>query len=249
MNRLVKAEWYRIRHSSGLIKWITFICIILFIMPAMTDIHFYEKTVSQNLAILSGVTTMFGIIFTGVLISICIGMSYQNKIAYYEIMDGHNISDILFSKLTVYVSVMMAGVAVPYGIFLAVMAWKNGMGELDKIPLRIMLLLIIYIHVCVTAVLITTSLRHITAVIMVFLRFELLEGIIVMIQDIISEFTEMKSITADRVSEWFVTSQYAKILGGKIDNHIIASVIFSFLLEFVLWFALSYIGMKKKKYR
>ncbi|MDE6251765.1 MAG: hypothetical protein K2M78_03890 [Lachnospiraceae bacterium] len=248
MNRLIKAEWYRIRHSAGLITWIIVICIILFIMPAMTDIHFYEKTVSQNLIILSDVTTTFGMIFTVVLISICIGISYQNKIAYYEVMHGHDICDILFSKLIVYVSMMMAGVVVPYGIFLMVIAWKNGMGELDKIPLRIILFLIIYMHVCVTAVLLTTSLRHIAAAGVVFLRFEL-EGLSALIPVIISEFTEIESITANRILEWFVTSQYAKILGGKIDNHIIVSVIFSFLLEFVLWFALSYIGMKKKKYR
>lgn len=249
MNRLVKAEWYRISHSSNLIKWIIFICIILFIMPAMTDIRFYEKDVSQNLFILSDVTTIFGTIFTVVLISICIGISYQNKMAYYEIMEGHSIANIIFSKLLLYISIMVSGVAVPYGIFLAVMAWKNGVGESDKILLRIALLLIIYIHICAVSVLITTSVRYMVAAVLVFLRFDVLESILIMIPLAISEFTELKSIHAGRISEWFVMPQYQEVLKGRIDTYIIAAVILSFLLECAFWFAVSYAGMKKKKYR
>lgn len=245
MNRLVKAELYRIRHSSNLMEWTIVICIILFIMPALTDIHFYEKTVSENLVILGELSAIYIMIFTAVLISVCIGISYQNKMAYYEVMEGHKISNIIFSKLIVHVSVMAAGWIVPYCIFLAVMAWKNGMGGSDKILLRIILLIIIHIHVCAASVLITTSVRNIRAAIVIFFRFFMLEGIV----GVILELTGIKSKTADRVAEWFITSQYTKVLGGNIDSHIIISVIFSFVLECALWFTLSYIGMKKKKYR
>lgn len=248
MNRLIKAEWYRIKHSSGLLKWIIFICIILLVMPAITDIHFYEKTLSENLVILNDVTIIFGTAFTAILISICIGISYQNKMAYYEVMEGHNISSILFSKLIVYISIMTVGVAVPYGIFLLLMGWKNGMGELDKIPLRILLFFIIYIHICVAAVLITTCFRYILAAGVVFLRFSLVEEL-GFIPVAIKELSGMKKVPAERFSDFFTTSQYAKVLGGKVDTQIVVCIILSFVIELGLWYIASYIGMKKKKYR
>lgn len=247
MNRLIKAEMYRIRHA-GLLKWMVLVCLIMGILPMLVDLQWYEKTGSEFLFRLSETISM-GAVFVGIFISVSIGLNYHNKTAYYEIMEGHKISSIIFSRLILYGTLMTAGISLVVGGLLLIVGAGNGMGDATNICLRLVLSAVIIVHVCAVSVLLSVSVRNLlTAVVVVYLRFAVLDTIFGAILSMWA--IQISGVNfAERVSDWFVFAQLQRVLSMDLSGHCIAAVFLSLILESTLWFALAYRGMKKKKFR
>lgn len=246
MSRLMKAEWYRLKHSSGLMKWLIIIGIfsVVLIHSQVSDVSKFsvERQLSES------VQCYFFIIYClTVLSAVMIGTSYTSKIAYYEVMAGNKIWEILLSK--VFVSAVFATAVSSFflDMYWIVVGMRNGIGENAQMPLRFALLAVEFFHVCSTGVLITTAVQHITGSVLSYLRFALLDMLVPFCILLFGNFSEAVST---RIRDWFTVGQLSTILNGevKITNHLIFATIFGMLAEVIIWYVISCVRMKKKLY-
>ncbi|MDP4114305.1 MAG: hypothetical protein Q8924_19580, partial [Bacillota bacterium] len=96
MSNLIKSEWYRINHTKPSIR-IVILCLlgcalISFLGGEMPG--FTRNSVSH-----AGAMSMY---MCSMALAALIGVSYTQRITFYEIMDGKSPNAIIFSKLAVY---------------------------------------------------------------------------------------------------------------------------------------------------
>lgn len=248
MNRLIKAEWYRIRHSSGLMRWLLIICILGLVFPLTSDLEVYKYNLTENL-FLADECMVFFMGFLSTFCTVLVGISYMNKTAYYEVMAGNKISKILLSKVVVNAVLVTVVQSFILGTYWAIIGINNGTGEITHLPLRIFLFVVMVFHACTVGALIATSVRHITAAILTYLRFEMFEMIVLFVIQIFRD--SIPAATGEKMIEWFPMIKMTKILSYEyeITNHLIFTVIVGMLVEAAVWYVISYVGMKKKWYK
>ena len=244
MSRLIKAEWYRIRHSSNLFMWMIFICVIVAIIPMVSDLACFQKTLSENIQAYKEVGGLFVHLFIGIMISVSIGINYYNKTAYYEIMDGHSIKNIILSKVIVNASVMTVGIIITCSIYFTIIYMMNGIGEYDNILLRLVLLALIIMHICVASILLAMCIHHIAGALLIVLRFNVFEVIFALA---FSQFLGQEGNNVDRYLDWLISSQFQKVVSAKIDNNLIIYIILSVIVESVILYFISYYSFKVRK--
>ena len=246
MNRLMKAEWYRARKSSGVIKWLFFITIAVLAIPFLDYMPEGKATASSYIFAFNEQACVFIPMFFSALAGAFVGIPFTNKTAMYEVMAGNQISRILNSKLFVIVPLISLTVTCFFSMMLGVLGIMNGSGSLDNIPLRILLLFIILLHITMVGVLAVTTTRHAVGIVLAFLRFGMLEGISVTWLSIL--FEDASETTLQKVGGWFVTNQVYATAYDKIPDYMFVEAILGLVIEVVFWYILSYIGYKKKKF-
>lgn len=247
MNRLMKAEWYRIRHSSGLMRWMITICFLSVAILLLT----VEDAGKLSLAEYLGETTecyFFIMYFLAVISAVIVGTAYSNKTAYYEVMAGNKISGILLSKVLVSAVFVTVANSLFQDIYWAMIGMRNGIGEITQLPLRFFLLAVVFFHICSVGVLIAATVQHMAGAVLSYLRFaffELLIPFCIALSDIFS------AETVERINEWFVMVELTEILSYeyRITDHLVFATIFGMLFEVCIWYAIAYVRMKKKLYR
>ncbi len=245
MNRLMRAEWYRVRHSSGFIKWLVILCMICVTLPLFVDIELLHGNLAENLKGSDMNTTVFLASFLASFSALILAVAYENKTAYYEVMAGNKIYQIVFSKVFVDAVLVSVSVFLSLGIYWTVIGVCNGIGEIDRLPLRFFLLFLVFFHACTVGILIVTSTRQIFGALLVYLRFEA-EALIMLFLEV----SLPKSILV-KIADWFTSLKLTKILNFEyeITDHLIFAVIAGMLIESAVWFGISYIGMKKQIYK
>ncbi|MBD5545044.1 MAG: hypothetical protein HDR01_12640 [Lachnospiraceae bacterium] len=249
MNRLMKAEWYRVRHSSKLIKWLLVLCVFCVVLPLFVDIEVIQGTLAENLMAEQSALTVFMAGFLSVFSAVIVGIAYMNKTAYYEVVAGNKIYQIVFSKVLVDAILVSVSVFVCLGIYWIVIGACNGIGEIGQLPLRFGLLFFVFFHICTSGILIITSVRQMIGAVLVYLRFALVETAVMFLVQIFEESIPEKM--TGKIADWFTILKLTKILSFEyeITNHLIFTVIAGFLIESAVWFGVSYIGMKKQLYK
>ncbi|MDE6421282.1 MAG: hypothetical protein K2K87_12275, partial [Lachnospiraceae bacterium] len=172
--------------------------------------------------------------------------AYENKTAYYEVMAGNKIYQIVFSKVFVDAVLVSVSVFLSLGIYWAVIGVCNGIGEIDRLPLRFFLLFLVFLHVCTAGILIVTSTRQIFGAVLVYLRFAGAETLVMLfLEESLPESILVK------IADWFTLLKLTKILNFQyeITDHLVFAVIAGMLIEGAVWFGISYIGMKKQIYK
>lgn len=242
MYRLMKAEWYRLTHSNHFLGWIAFFCGVLVLLQITMGDNVFALTMEEIMP-LFGESWFFGTeMFVPTLVGAIVACGYARKTAYYEVMAGDTIFPILVSKVFVvgvFVATCTFGASC---IVPAIVCTKNGIGNVTDFPIRILLMWVVVLHVCIAAVLIVTTLRHITATVIVYLRFAAVDILIPFIYNLLCVNPDSK------FSDWFVAMQISRVLYGELDSYLIVVIFASMLIEGVFWYTLSYIGMKKKVY-
>ncbi len=249
MNRLMKAEWYRVTHSSKLIKWLLVLCVFCVALPLLANIEVIRGTLAESLMAAQSTLAIFMTGFLSVFSAVIVGIAYMNKTAYYEVMAGNKIYQIVFSKVLVDATLVSVSVFVCFGIYWCAIGVCNGIGEIGQLPLRFGLLFIVFFHICTSGILIITCIRQMMGAILVYLRFALVEMAIMFLVQIFEESIPQQM--ASKIADWFTLVKLTKILRFeyKITNHLIFTVIAGFLIESAVWFGVSYIGMKKQLYK
>lgn len=250
MVRLLRAEWFRVRNSCHYPRWAALIWIILVLLPIVASFAYDEITVAKYMGLINEVVVLFIALFIGAFISVCIGMNYQNKTAYYEIMEGNTISTMIISRVIVYVTFMTCGLCTLFGIAVGILSMVNGIGEINKLPLRFILFVIIIIHICIVSSLIAISIRSLAALVFILLRFEVLEGICTMILPVIliGELN-FKETAVQNISNWFILSQLDQVLIGTVDVTFVMIVIASLFVEGIFLYIVAFSSMKKREFR
>ncbi len=247
MNRLMKAEWYRARKSSGIMKWLIIICVLILALPFLDDISVGKITATTYLMGFEEQACAFVPIFMAAIAATFAGMPFDNKTALYEVMAGNRITNIINSKLMVIVPLVSLLFSGLFAALMGIFGIVNGTGELKQIPLRMILLFIIVLHVAMVAVLAVTSVRHILGIGIGFLRFAMLDSAFAIGLQLVFEDESLES--AQRVGSWFVESQIASLGMETIPTYFVVNVILSLVIEVTIWYVVSYIGYKRRKFQ
>lgn len=251
MNRLMKAEWYRVRHSSGLMKWVIIVCLfsMAFVMLTTSDLTTSDagKHSLAEILYVSGESYFFIMYFLAVISAVIVGTAYTNKTAYYEVMAGNKISGILLSKVLVDAVFVAVASSLFLDLYWLVIGMHNGIGEITQLPLRFVLLAVVFFHVCSTGVLIATTIQHNTGAVLSFLRFSAFDMLVPFCIELLGNFSEE---AGTRMADWFVMLELSKLLNCEIrvTNHLIVATVLGMLIEAGLWYSISYVRMKKKLY-
>ena len=250
MNKLVKAEWYRVKYSSNLMKWIIFVCVFLALLPVLANWEIKGGTASDYMIGLEEVAIIYIPLCVTVMSAVIVSLGYIQKTAYYEVMAGAKTSHILFSKLLVHAILITVLLVCSHLVCLLILGNKHGMGQLEQIEWRLLLYALAVFHYACCGVLIATALRQGGAIVIAMIYFNML----MLISYVTISVLEIKgNISSEILAEcmkWFSTmNQLGNICVGELNHRLVIAVIGSFLLDSGLWYAISYIGMKKKVYR
>lgn len=247
MNRLMRAEWYRYLHAGHFLRWTVFLCACISLL--MVSMQYDLATASLADVMMTCVDgSSFLIMLFPVFVAVIVGFGYSRKTAYYEVMAGNKISHIIWSKVMVD-ALPIAIVAFIFFIILPVLVYvRNGAGEVEHIFARFALFFVIVLHICISAVLMVTAIRHIVSAVVAYMRYTMFEilglGALAMI---ISEQANVPE-WYQFIQHWFVLNQTATVWVGELTSDFIIGVFGSMILEIVLLYVVSYIGMKKKIY-
>ncbi len=248
MNRLMKAEWYRARKSSGIMKWLFIISIFLLAITFMEYDSAKNITASSYLLLFEENVAPLILLFMTVIAALFAGMPFNNKTALYEVMAGNKPSKIILSKLLVVVplvSIVFTGLVV---IVTGVLQLANGTGELKQMPLRLLILFVAVVHISTISVLAVTAVRSILGIGIAFLRFAVFDSaLIILIQVLIEDSYDIETVR--KVCLWFTGSQITSLGMETIPSYFIVAAIAGFVIEAVIWYVISYIGYRRRKFQ
>lgn len=243
MIRLIKAEWYKLVHT-GILKYFILVCLMFPVMTMMTDLNWYKMTLSENMFLFSQNSAVMMPLFLSIAINIPISQAYQNKTAYYEIMDGRKTNEIIFSKVILYTLIFFVGITVTCGTYLSILGIINGVGDMPDIPLRFILAEITIMRVCIVSVLICMLVKNIIGLVIAILRFTFLDSLVVTIM--MSSESGITAANSQSGADWFISGQMMRIFGADTDNRLILIIVLTLIFEIAFWYALTYISYKRK---
>lgn len=230
MTNLIRAEFYRLKHSSHLLTYIIGLCIfgvlIIFMNYPSSDIT------RQNFV----TAAPMGMVISLMAIGIAIGRHYQNRTAFYEIMDGASAHKIILSRIFVYTLIMICFYFIPVSVILIILGAIND-------PFRfVSMLLIIFFRLLIFTVCICLTFKTGEGAILPYVRFmiEIMPMMIITGEDI--------GISDDKlfsVLNWLPIFQCYS-LGGEIGNTLIIKIIVGFAVEAAVMYALAYTSHRKK---
>ena len=248
MNRLIRAEGYRLLHSGVYLRILLFSGLVLSVLPMMTDFSLLDKSLAENMeSFLSGST--MSIMFVPIVIAVFVVTGYMKKTAYYEVMTGNKIRSIIGSKL--FVDGIIVGVI--YFFFTIVLpatvVMKNGTSGVTQLPLRAFLLFVICLHVTMLAVLMGLTVKNIAAAAVVYLRFMLLDIILAELLPMLFEKWNVSEEVSVRIARCTFTRQMSEVFRTEISTELVVITLASFLIEVGIWYGITYLTMKKKWYK
>lgn len=244
MSKLIKAEWYRFTHSGIMFKVFIFMTFFSFLMHYINDPRFLEHTLCENMVSYSSVIGLVLCMFLGTLIAATLGMLYHNRTGNYEIMDGNTPSQIILSKLIVYISSCMVAVFLPMGIISVIVGMKNGIGEGLNLPLFYSMIFVKVLHIASVAVLSTLILKSLLGAAIPYIRFLIFE--IMGFEMITMAFPS--NTTIREIAQFFPAYQvnYSLIQLTGDCGELVLKFILSFVVEIPLLYIVTYVGYKKK---
>ena len=169
-------------------------------------------------------------------IGVAVGKHYQNRTAFYEIMDGVSAHRIILSRICVYTPLMLCFYFIPVSVILIVF---DVIGD----PFRFLsMLLIIFLRLLIFTVCVCLSFKTGEGAIFPYVRFmvEMMPMMLIAEEEI--------SISNDKlfsVLNWLPVFQCSS-LGGEIDSTLIIKIIVGFAVEAAVMYALAYSSHRKK---
>ena len=229
MSNLIKAEFFRIKNSSHQLTAIIGLCIFGVLLLFMND-------TASDLTRQSFVSSApMGMAIALMAIGVAVGRHYQNRTAFYEIMDGVSAHRIILSRICVYTPLMLCFYFIPVSVILIML-------DVISDPFRFLsMLLIIFLRLLIFTVCVCLSFKTGEGAIFPYVRFmaEMMPMMLIA--------GEEMSISNDKlfsVLNWLPIFQCYS-LGGEIDNTLIMKIIVGFLVETAVMYALAYTSHRK----
>ena len=242
MNKLIKAERYRLLHSGNFFKFLVFLCVLVAFTPFFADHTCYQKTLFENIDTMGMALSMFLPMLVCMVISVIIGNSYSNRTAYYEIMDENSIFNMVLSKVIVYSTTVVLTFGVPMSLYFVYIGAVNGIGEIHNIALFAILFAVITLHYVMSCVLTTMCVKNvIAAAIIPYIRYVILGGLGVSIFS--------GNDKADKILSWFASRQIANLGQLEYSWYFIFAVLASYILEFGLLYFVVHRVYRNKNFK
>ena len=169
MNRLIKAEFYRIRKSTKFTMWILLVTFLTFIIPVLTltlspekpeyNITNFVQCYMSN----SGTLTYMLVPMLAAIVAV---MPYDYKTSNYMVITGNSIHKILVSNIvTVFVSVMLP-IAAAFAVLTVIFYLIGGRGDMSggELIRNSVLVFIGLTRLIIVSEMIAGVVRHIAAV-------------------------------------------------------------------------------------
>ncbi len=244
MSKLIKAEWYRFTHSGIMFKVLVFLSFFSLLMHYVSDPKFMEHTLCENMISYTSVIGLVLCMFLGTVIAATLGILYNNRTGFYEVMDGNSPSEIILSKLIVYVSSSVVAIFVPMGIISAVVYIKNGVGEGLNLPIYYSMIFIKVLHIVSIAVFASLIFKSLLGAAFPYVRFLILE--MMGFEMLIMALPHNETIR--NIAHCFPAYQInysLNLLTGDCGD-LVLKFILSFVIEFSVLYILTHISFKKK---
>lgn len=245
MNRLMKAENYRLLNSGHLYAYII---ILNLCAVGMLFVFSPEEIMGAKLydcLPMMGEGIIFFTLILGMLATVMPAMAYQSKIGFYEVMSGHKVSHIINNKVIVDTLHIAGMLMVFLSGALSFLAVKNGVGTGKNLSLRLLLVVIVMLHISVSGVLLSMCFRHVYAGVFAYFRFGTFDMVLLMMIQLIFDNEDISA----KVLKWTVDGQLQLVLSGASNKDIIVPIILSTIIECGFLYMIAYITMKKKLYR
>ena len=242
MAKLIKAEWYRLRHSGIFVFLLFALSFLMVIFPVVNGSEYFTESIAYNIPEFIGISQTAVPMFIGTIISAALGMIFSNRTGYYEVMDGNKTSHIILRKVAVYSITSLAAYCIPAGIYFAYTGIANGTGGYKNLPMFALLFVIIFLHIITSSVLVVLITKSLAGAVFPYARFFIIEMM----------FFEVTGATIkgiDKAAVWFPTQQLTFLKRESYDSDFIIKVFLSFLIEFIILYLFAYITYKKKNFR
>ena len=256
MTRLLRAEWYRYWRSSHLWIWyVVFLAgTLMFSISEFNSEEFGDYvSFTERIEHLTEISGTSIIMIVPIITAVSVAMLYHNKTGYYQIISGHKISHILFSKILidgVLLSFIWIACLLSYYIYYGMV---NGVDNLDGIPIRIMFVAVVSFRTGITGVLMAEIIEHPAAGVLAFVRFLFIDGVLgVLINTLVNDSVwnfRLHNLSALRYLIIATTSPDELDKAGVGLSSFVIPCILTFLLEVGFWYIIAYTKMKKKAYR
>ena len=229
MSNLIRAEFYRLKHSSRLFAYIIGLCFGGVVTTFMSNSPGITRQVIVGTAPMAMVLSLIAV-------GISIGRHYQNRTAYYEVMDGASAHRIILSRICVYVPLMVGFYFIPVS---AILIYFDGDAELVRF---LSMILIIFLRLLIFTICACLIFKTVGGAILPYVRF-MIEMWPLMI--IVGEGISISDDRLFSVLCWLPFFQCCS-LGGEIDNVLIIKIIVGFAVEAAVMYALAYISHRRK---
>ncbi|MDO5559732.1 MAG: hypothetical protein Q4F95_09055 [Oscillospiraceae bacterium] len=226
MTDLIKAEWFRLRHSGSMFKLLTAAFLTGVLFSFVNGILCFDRA-----SLSAGSPT--GMMFVSIAASAAIGTHYQNRTAYYEIMDGRSDHAIILSRLAVYSSYATVFYFVPVSVLLMIF---DGGAESAKFLILLYFILLRLLLFCICLVLIF---KNAAGFVLIFPRI-IIE---VLLLNMVTDPTFLTGILP--VLKWLPLCQ-CQYIGSSQGGEITAKVIIGFIIEAAVMYTVAYTSYKKK---
>lgn len=250
MNRLVRAEFYRIGHTGFFLRALLLFFLVLLFFPLVTDFEFFSRTLADDReSIMMGILVCM--MFLPAVVSLFVAHGYMKKTAYYEVMAGRKSSHIIGSKL------ITEGLFLGTVYFIAVIGLgfvvviKNGVGGVADLGPRFLMLFFVCLHLTVIGTLIGMTIKNYVACLVAYARFA---GLDMMISAILLPVLQMKGILGKTACQRFqycmINTQIETVCrSAEVSAEAVLFCVVSFFVEAIVWYVLVYVTMKKKWYK
>ena len=187
-------------------------------------------------------------IFPAVFASVTGTLYDGGKIGFYEIMAGNKAGAIVLSKiLTDGVFFLLLTVVATCGYYVYV-GFSKGVGNLDHMAVRMLLIILALAHVVFCSILITLSFKQVkTGMVMNFMRFWIVDTLFFpFLMWLFGTVLEMPKL-AMHFSYMCLTNQLMILVSEPMHAMIIWHVLLGFAAEFALWYFIIDFGFRKRK--
>ena len=252
MNRLIKAEFYRIRKSTKFTMWILLVTFLTFIIPVLTltlspekpeyNITNFVQCYMSN----SGTLTYMLVPMLAAIVAV---MPYDYKTSNYMVITGNNIHKILVSNIvTVFVSVMLP-IAAAFAVLTVIFYLIGGRGDMSggELIRNSVLVFIGLTHLIIVSEMIAGVVRHIAAAGAVLVRWMVVDMVIPMG---LYFLLDDGGHAAENSYNWLASTVFTNEEKAfeAADNKLILCQLLALVIEVALWYVISCIRHRKRNY-
>ncbi len=249
MTRLIRAEWYRLSHSSIFLPLIVFVSLLSLGMAPLNhggSAEFFDASFDEALYSLTASLQLGLAMMITTLTAVACGMAYANRTAYYEIMDGNSVSSILMARLFVYVPMTIVSFLLPFFGLCAYIYVQNGTVEFADLPQFVIITTCIFLRMVTFCILSTMLFKSLLGAAMPYLRYMTIEmlGFEMALASCFDDKEMLKSIQG--IYECLPMGQLMALGEQTIPDTLVIKAVVGLVVEFAIIYILAYISGKKK---
>lgn len=252
MNRLIKAEFYRIRKSTKFTMWILLVTFLTFIIPVLTltlspekpeyNITNFVQCYMSN----SGTLTYMLVPMLAAIVAV---MPYDYKTSNYMVITGNSTHKILVSNIvTVFVSVMLP-IAAAFAVLTVIFYLIGGRGDMSggELIRNSVLVFIGLTHLIIVSEMIAGVVRHIAAAGAVLVRWMVVDMVIPMgLYFLLDDGGHVVENSYNWLASTVFTNEEKAFEAA--DNKLILCQLLALVIEVALWYVISCIRHRKRNY-